>query len=617
MGQASGSSRLRSRGGSRQHALLPLERAVLNGDFMEPTILLKLPPADIEASPLLAKACGEAHVRSGNLKDGLALLSCAVKGLAAQGLQRHMLEALAVLATVRIRTGSLAEAGTIVRFLREEFDRSLVRDSGCLAHALAYGDYLLEGPSQAERYLHAAFDAYAQEPRFTPYGALLLDVWTGLVPPDQLPCWDGRAAWAEQQVRLGRASASYVRCIRGLNAYHEGRWDEAAGLLEQGDDAAAALGSYHALLMRVYRFRACCRSDALRGTLAERTFRELEQALQAVEADLTLRFHAELLRGEWLLLIKSDRRGAAEAKRHAEVAQQLTRLPDHARMLAALHECVEQTAAPARPTPAQPAQPQPWSAAGAGAPRVWRIYCFGVMRLAREGAEVVELVWKRKKTRELFVYLLLQPGYAAPRDRVVELLFANAEPGKAVNRLYVAIHELRGTLLRQLGLADAVALKEGIVRLSESAIEYLDVEQYSALARVGKQLWRQDRELALEMFDQASQLYDGLLPEIPYVEWLDSYREALAETQAYLLRRLTEQASAERKLDRAQSYIAEWLRIQPMQEEAHYEMIALLVHSGRRAEALNWYRKWERVCREELGVLPMQETRQLIAGTIP
>jgi|GEM_PF-451519 len=604
MRQPPGPARKRRSNGSRNHAILMLERALLNGERVDDTALAQLSPADLHGSPLLSKARGESLILSGHLKDGLQLLSRAVKGLAVQGLQRGMLDALAGLSMVHIRTGSLSEAATILQFLKEEFARSSASAGlpGKVAHALAVGAYLLDDSGEREAYLNAAFDAYsAQEPLESGYGTLLLDLWTGLAPREELPAWESRLEWARQQSLLGKKLDAHVRCVQGMSRFHANDMQEAISTLDLPPDFASPLGHDHALIVRCCRFLAQCRLGASERMPTEQDYRRLDRELRKDEANLILRFRAEIVTHEWLRL-RADFAGALAARQAAAVIQGLSRLPDQARALADLDELDARE-------PIRADNPIVSAAAG----HAWRFHCFGRLRMIREGIEAQAPAWKRKKTKELLACLLLQPKYESPKDRVVELLFAGDEPEKAANKLYVAIHELKRTLFLHLGHTDAVALKEGQVRLDERLIDYSDVEQYGTLARVGEQLWREDRELALEMFDRACQLYDDLLPEMPYVDWLEPYRESLAERQSGMLRRLALQASARDDLERAEFYIGEWLRIKPLLEEAHYERISLLMRSGRPSEARQWYRQWERTCRLELGSVPMPETRQLVA----
>jgi two-component SAPR family response regulator len=437
--------------------------------------------------------------------------------------------------------------------------------------------------------VQSAFDAYRQNPSFSLFGELLMDVWTGLVMPESLGIWEPQAAWAEQQHRLGNAPAAYAQFIQGMNHYHRCRWDEAAAQWNEMDPSA--LGYVYSRIAGAFHFRAICRSPSRKIKLQDADLIRLEQMLLADEADLELQFHAEMARHDWWRM-QGDKDKTGKSRQRAEVLFQLVRLPSQQRELEALQRSGAKAAAPAHPA--------------------IRIYCFGGLKFVHNGRETRELLWKRRKTKELFLYLLLQPRFRAPRDHAAELLFGEADAEKMANRLYVAIHELKKMTKTWFGIPDAVFLKEGIVRLSEAMIEYLDVEEYITLSRVGEQLWRQDPELALEMFEKACQLYDDFLPEMVYLDWLEQYREMLASTQAGMLKRLAQHAADQRRFDQAESYVTEWLRIRPLQEEAHHAKIALLVRMGRKADAKRWYHHWEEICRHELGSHPMPELTRLV-----
>ncbi len=55
-------------------------------------------------------------------------------------------------------------------------------------------------------------------------------------------------------------------------------------------------------------------------------------------------------------------------------------------------------------------------------------------------------LWKRSKTREMFVYLLLQPDGGARRERLAEDLFPEGESERVDNRFYVTAHQLKRIL---------------------------------------------------------------------------------------------------------------------------------------------------------------------------
>src|SRR5690606_26493424 len=101
---------------------------------------------------------------------------------------------------------------------------------------------------------------------------------------------------------------------------------------------------------------------------------------------------------------------------------------------------------------------------------------------------------------------------------------------------YVSIHELKRTTLAHWGVENFVSVKDGVIRLREGVIDYVDIEQYLALVRVGEQLWKEDRELAAEMFEKACHLYGELAPDLLYIDWLDSYRSMLLQKQTGIIK---------------------------------------------------------------------------------
>lgn len=240
----------------------------------------------------------------------------------------------------------------------------------------------------------------------------------------------------------------------------------------------------------------------------------------------------------------------------------------------------------------------------------------GGLKLIGKAAQIAHIPWKRKKAKELFLYLLLEPHYSAGKEQMAELLLPGSEPERAVKHLYVIIHQLKKALQSSLHIENGIVIREDQIRLNESMIEFVDVEQYLSLIRVADQLWVQDRELSLELYTKAHLLYGPLLPELPYLDWLEQRRVYLQEKQTALLHRLGRAASDAGHFDQAHLYFLEWIELRPYQEEAYQEMMRLLVGVGRHQEAERWYSKLAEVCRTELLTEPSAETRLILSQGI-
>ncbi|WP_167859203.1 AfsR/SARP family transcriptional regulator [Paenibacillus cymbidii] len=594
----------------KPETILEAERLLLCRDDRADSIWETLPYDSIAASPLLSGAYGSKLLRAGRLAEAGALLASAIKGLAALQLQAPLLAAMADCALLRLKTGELTEAGTLLRFLADHYERGDDGESGAVPHALAKGALLHGDPQRLDGYVAAAFERYAACRDLASYGELLLDLWTGLVVPEQLHRWEPYASRAEQMMRLqpGPAAADYPAYLLAAEQFQGGNWQEAAARLAAL--ATAPFGSYYAHLARIWHAHAAIRAG--RACPSEE-WRELERAIAAHAADLELQCRWQLAcHARHCFAAIPDASAADDALRRVRTLVSWLPLPPLIRSCAEAERDRQPIAAPPAPerqADSTTAGDDDTEAAG------WSVRCFGRLSFERGDCRIGPIPWKRKKTRELLVYLLLQPHYEAPRERIAEALFGDVPFETIAGPLYAAVHQLRRIGRDRLGTDQAVAMKEGMIRLDETIVGYLDVEHYTTLWRVGEQLWHaRDRDLAAELFEQAVPLYGELAPEIADADWLHAVREMLQERQATMLQRLVRHASDCGAIEAADAHLAEWLRLRPLQEEAHQAQIARLAGAGRREEAQAWFRKWEQLCEQELAALPLAETRRLAFG---
>ena len=243
----------------------------------------------------------------------------------------------------------------------------------------------------------------------------------------------------------------------------------------------------------------------------------------------------------------------------------------------------------------------------------WRIECFHAIRLIQSGREIQSMPWKRKKAEELFLYLLLQPNYRASKEAASDILFYCDDAGQISNQLYVIVHHIKQTLHQYLNIPKGISIKNGMILLSEEMIDYVDVEKYSALVRVGNQLWASYPDLSVNLYDEAQQIYGELAPQLQYVDWLDLYRKDFLLKQTSILKRLGSFYAAVGSLERAEQYYVEWIQLSPFEEEAYQELLKLYIRMNRKDTAKMWYRKMERLFRQELDIAPMSETTRIIS----
>jgi predicted ATPase/DNA-binding SARP family transcriptional activator len=245
----------------------------------------------------------------------------------------------------------------------------------------------------------------------------------------------------------------------------------------------------------------------------------------------------------------------------------------------------------------------------------WRIELFGGLQV-RQGERVVAR-YGNHKGAALLAYLAYYRKRAHPREELVELFWPETPPE-------VGRHNLRQALLsirRQLEPAEAAEVTGPVFLANRADLKLspavtIDVEEFEAglkSAPASDPAWR------AQILADAVDLYVGpLLPGF-CEEWVFTERERLAEACQQALYQLEQFFQGAGELDRAVEYARRAVGLDPLREEAHANLIRLLLAAGRTADALGQYRKPKRLLRDELDSIPSEQTAALVrdlSGTV-
>jgi predicted ATPase/DNA-binding SARP family transcriptional activator len=237
----------------------------------------------------------------------------------------------------------------------------------------------------------------------------------------------------------------------------------------------------------------------------------------------------------------------------------------------------------------------------------WRIELLGAIRARyRDGA------WRPlayQKPVALFLYLAAYPQRPHPREALIELLWPGSDPEAGRSSLRVALYSLRRLLQSAGPAADALLLGERTtVRLDPAAFT-TDLGEYrAAVAEAARARTPVDRCQAL---GQAAARYTGeFLPGF-HDGWAFEERERLATTQRELLQRLVRIREEVGDREGAVAAAREMVCLDPLWEEAHYEVMRLYAALGQPSACLRQYQELERVLREELDEVPSAQVRAL------
>jgi len=223
---------------------------------------------------------------------------------------------------------------------------------------------------------------------------------------------------------------------------------------------------------------------------------------------------------------------------------------------------------------------------------------FGGFRLTAEDGQLIQLPGR---ARALLAYLAVASS-AVSRQQLAELLSQDGSEQEQRTALRQAVYLVRKAMadpgaIRTPG--DHIALNETLVRA--------DVRLFrDAIAQAD------DRSL-----QEAVALHHGPLlygegsPSTAFEEWLSATRaDFLAQTVDALLNISKTEGLTER-YDSALAHARRALRLEPLREDAHRQVMQHLASMGQRSNALLQYDALRQSLAEELGVSPEPETEAL------
>ncbi|MDQ3762842.1 MAG: tetratricopeptide repeat protein [Actinomycetota bacterium] len=257
----------------------------------------------------------------------------------------------------------------------------------------------------------------------------------------------------------------------------------------------------------------------------------------------------------------------------------------------------------------------PLSVLTRSAPTVF-IQTLGVFRVIRDGVPVPQTEWKSKKARDL-LKILVTRHRPTPRDQLMELLWPEAEPAVASNRLSVLLSTVRDVLQPHPTGEGPLITTDGAVSLNPTQVS-IDVNNFLTQATAALDAHRTQQPDATPRLKAAIATHTGdFLEEDPYQEWAYALAEQVRATHIALLRALSTRLRQAGDTDAVVHYTLRLLEHDHFDEQAHLNLIGVLLDTGRLGEAHRHYHSYVRRI-TEIGVPPHplseMTPRRLAAG---
>ncbi|MFF4159691.1 BTAD domain-containing putative transcriptional regulator [Streptomyces sp. NPDC001678] len=222
------------------------------------------------------------------------------------------------------------------------------------------------------------------------------------------------------------------------------------------------------------------------------------------------------------------------------------------------------------------------------------------------------------KLRNVLAMLMVHTGQVVPATSLVRDLWDDDPPVSGPATLQTYILNLRKMFASVTGMPTAEVAREVLVTraggyLLAAGAGTLDVHRYQRLARSGREaLARRDDGAAVRDLNDALLLWRGpALVDVPAGRVLESKRRQLEESRLVTLEYLVD---AQLRLGMYREVLAELAALtveNPLHEGLHGQYMRALYLSGRRAQALEVFRRLRTALVAELGLDPGPRLQRL------
>ncbi|MGD9676924.1 MAG: response regulator [Vulcanibacillus sp.] len=223
-----------------------------------------------------------------------------------------------------------------------------------------------------------------------------------------------------------------------------------------------------------------------------------------------------------------------------------------------------------------------------------KVQCFGTFKIAWEHQE--PLSWRSEKTKEVFVYLLMNDGNAVTRDQIIEAVFRDIEMDKAVKQLHNAIYYIRKSL-QEYGVEKSLIKVDGKYCMTLGGI-YFDKQEWQSLLKL------QEADLSV---DRIEEIYKGDYLEGADWLWTDIDRENFMNDYVDLLNRYAKYLFGKGECEIAEKCLCKAYQQNPYIEETSLNLLKLYIEMNQKSKAMLHFKKFEQVLNEELNLRPPKE----------
>jgi predicted ATPase/DNA-binding SARP family transcriptional activator len=243
----------------------------------------------------------------------------------------------------------------------------------------------------------------------------------------------------------------------------------------------------------------------------------------------------------------------------------------------------------------------------------------GPLRVSRDGKPVGG--FESARVRALLAYLAVEADRPHQRDALAGLLWPEQPDQAARSNLRQALANLRLVLGDRTAEPPYLLVSRDAIQFNRASDHALDSADFLTLLAACQAHPHRRLEACASCaarLERAAALYAGqflegffLSDSVPFDEWATLKREDLHQRATAALATLTAYHERRGSYEAARDYAQRQLELDPWREEAHRQLMRVLLLRGERSAALAQFEACRRILRDELGVEPDAETTAL------
>ncbi len=236
------------------------------------------------------------------------------------------------------------------------------------------------------------------------------------------------------------------------------------------------------------------------------------------------------------------------------------------------------------------------------------IYSVGRFDLLHDGEPVKSSRKTQRKPLELLKALVSLGPEPVGEETLSELLCPESDGDAVYTSLKVTLHRLR----KLIGNGSVIRFQEGRIFIDRRYV-WVDAWAFEQAYAIAKEEWNKGNDdEAVRFLEKALLLYRGeFLAGEREREWMFTMRDRLRDKYIHIIRMLAQRSEIRCEFQKAMDIYNRGLEIDPLAEEFYQGLMACCNNLGARSEALNVYRRCEKILTIRSKTAPSDQTKQI------